>query len=165
MIKRVRNEPLNARDSHGTLPRDLLRKLQRSPYDLLTRPIHNARHEPKRPPRLLRAKLAPRKRQLEQQRRVPRPSAPGRPREGADVRREPDVDLLDAEPGVGRGPAHVEGAQRVERQAVRQAVHCCYHGLGDARGCADGALEGAEVGACLERASGGVCVFGEREQL
>jgi hypothetical protein len=26
-------------------------------------------------------------------------------------------------------------------------------------------LEGAEVGACLERAAGGVCVLWEREQL
>src|SRR6267142_553832 len=111
MIKRVRDEPLNARDSHGTLPRDLLRKLQRGAYDLSTRAIHDARHKPKRPACLLRAKLAPRKRKLKQQRRVARASAPGRAREGADIRREPDVDLLDAEPGVGRSPAHVEGAQ------------------------------------------------------
>jgi hypothetical protein len=165
MIKRVRNEPLNARDSHRTLPRDLLRKLQRRAHDLSTRTIHDARHQPKPPSRLLRPKLAPRKRKLEQQRRVPRARAPRRSRERANVRREPDVDLLDAEPGIGRGPAYVEGAQRVQREAVCQAVHRCYYGLWDAGGGADGALEGADVGARLERASGGVCVLGEREQL
>ena len=115
MIKRVRDKPLNARNSHRTLPRHLDRKREHGRDDLRAGPGHDARQKPKRATRLLGAKHAPRERELEQQRRVRAGGAGGRTRERADVRRESDVHLLDAELDVRCRPAHVDGAERVDR--------------------------------------------------
>jgi len=115
MIKRVRDKPLNARNGHRTLPRHLDGKPERSRKNLRAGPGHDAGHEPERAARLLGTKHASRERELEQQRGVGAGSAGGRTREGADVRRESDVHLLDAELDVGGRPAHVDGAERVDR--------------------------------------------------
>jgi hypothetical protein len=113
MIEGMRDEPLNARDGHGTLPRNLHRKLDRGAYDLRARSIHDARYEPERITSLLHVKLTTRERKFEKQRRVGCTSATRSSSECTDVRREPYVDLLDAEPGIGRRPTYVDGAQCV----------------------------------------------------
>ena len=146
MIERMRGEPLSPHNSNGALPRDDLRKLNNSStHDLLTRALHNARHKPKLLPRLLRTKHARRQRQLAQQRRPPSTNDLRHARERARVRRQPHVHLLDTERGVRRGPAHVDGAEQVEREPVRWAVHGRYYRLRDARRRADCVLEGEEV--------------------
>jgi hypothetical protein len=113
MIERMRDEPLNARDGHGTLPRDLHRKLDRGADDLRTGSVHDARDEPERIASLLRTKLTARERKFEKQRRVGCTSAARSSSECTDVRRKPYVDLLDAEPGIGRCPTYIDGTQRV----------------------------------------------------
>ena len=115
MIHRMRDKPLDARNGHRTLRGHLPSKRERSREDLLAGARHDARHEPEPSARLVGAKRASRERELEEQRRVGAGSAGGRTRERAHVRREADVHLLDAELGVGRRPAHVDGAEQVDR--------------------------------------------------
>lgn len=114
MINRVRDKPFGTDDGNRTLRRDDARKLEGFPDDLHPRPAHDARNEPKRAHRLVRAKRAPGQRELVQQRRVGRSTQLGQAREGAHVGRETDVDLFDAEGGVRGREAHVDGAEHVE---------------------------------------------------
>ena len=146
MIKSVRDEPFSPHDGNGALSRDDPRKLVHgSAHDLRSRTGHDARHESKRPQRLLGTERPRRQRELAHERRVRGQLRHARQR--ARIGRQPDVHLLDAERGVRRRPAHVDGAQQVERQSERRAVHGRYHWLRDARRCADRVLEVAEVGA------------------
>ena len=52
-----------------------------------------------------------------QQRRIPDEFR--NPHWGAQICRQPDVHLLGVGCGIGRGLAHVDGAQRVERESER----------------------------------------------
>ena len=164
MIERMRDEPLGPDNGNGALPRNDFRKLDNGgAHDLRTRTRYDARHKTERALRLLRTKRTRRERKFIQQRRVP--DELRHPRQRARIRREANVHLLDAERSVGRGPAHIDGAQRVEREPERDAVHGGDHGLGDARRCADGVLKVAEMAAREERAAGWVRVLRERVQV
>jgi hypothetical protein len=79
---------------------------------------------------------------LMQQRHIPDKCRNTRQR--AHIHRQPDVHLLGAECGVGRGLAHVNG---VERKSERYAVHGCCLPLGDGCWCANGVLGVVENGA------------------
>ena len=87
-----------------------------------------------------------------QQRRIPnRFRHPG---QRALIRRQqPDVQLLNVDPGIGGGPAHVNGAQRVKQESKRYAMHCCYHRSGDEGRCGDDDLKVVEMCANWGRAT------------
>ena len=144
MIESMRDELLGPHHSDGTLPRDDLRKLDdSSAHDLRPRTGHDARHKAERPQRLIGAERPRGQRKLMHERRVRDQFR--HPRQRARIGREPDVHLPDAKRGVRRGPAHVDGAEQVERQSERRAVYGRYYRLRDARGCAYRVLKVADV--------------------
>ena len=86
-------------------------------------------------------------------------------RQRTRIHHQTDDHLLDAEHSIGCGPAHVDGAQRVEREPERDAVHGCYHQPGNARRCANGVSEVAEMRMREERATGWARVLRERVKV
>jgi hypothetical protein len=155
MIEHTRNEPFNHDDGNGALPCN----------DLHLQTRHTARHTIKQPLCLFRSNCVRRKCELMQWKPISDEFRHLRRRAPGQIGLQPIVYILGAEREVGRGPTHVDGAQRVERKPECYAVHSCYHRLGDVRCCADGILEDPDMGARWERTAAWVRMLGKCVQI